>query len=155
VPLLLLPLTLLESRRRGRSLGLLSLLGAGLALAALAEVRYGTLGGSLGGSISRQINELSSISLPFRVTQLGLAQRPATLLVGLAFVAAYVWLLREAWHGRARLGLCACLLLLALPWLQPWYALWAVPLAAVEEDTLARLAALALSAYFLRDALPI
>ena len=46
-------------------------------------------------------------------------------------------------------------MLLATSWLQPWYAIWALPLAAIEEDTLARVLAVALSAYFLRDAIPI
>ena len=71
------------------------------------------------------------------------------------FAGAYVWLLVEAWRGRARLGLCAGLLLLATPWLVPWYAVWAVPLAAVEEDAAARWLALGLSAYLLRDAVPL
>ncbi len=46
---------------------------------------------------------------------------------------AFVWLLREAWRGRARLALAAGLLLVATPWLVPWYAVWAVPLAAIER----------------------
>ena len=73
----------------------------------------------------------------------------------LAFVVAYAWLAWQAWRGRARLALASCLLLLATSWLQPWYAIWALPLAAIEEDTLARVLAVALSAYFLRDAIPI
>ena len=73
-------------------------------------------------------------------------------LLAVLFAGAYVWLLVEAWRGRARLGLCAGLLLLATPWLVPWYAVWAVPLAAVEEDAAARWLALGLSAYLLRDA---
>ena len=68
---------------------------------------------------------------------------------------AYLWLLREAWRGRARLGLAAGLVLLATPWLVPWYAVWAVPLAAVEEDQPAAWLAVALSAYLLRDAVPL
>jgi hypothetical protein len=72
-----------------------------------------------------------------------------------AFAVAYLWLLREAWRGRARLALTAGLLLVCTAWLVPWYAVWAVPLAAVEEDRTARVLALALSAYLLRDAVPI
>jgi hypothetical protein len=71
------------------------------------------------------------------------------------FGVAYLWLLREAWRGRARLALTAGLLLVATSFLRPWYAVWAVPLAAVEEDRLARLLALGLSAYLLRDAVPL
>ena len=51
--------------------------------------------------------------------------------------------------------LSAGLLLVATPWLIAWYAVWAVPLAAVEEDRAARLLALGLSAYLLRNAVPL
>ena len=81
-----------------------------------------------------------------------LSPQPA---VAAAFVGAYAWLLREAWRGRVRLALTACFLLICTSWLVPWYAVWAVPLAAVEEDRTARILALALSAYMLRDAVPI
>jgi hypothetical protein len=62
---------------------------------------------------------------------------------------------REAWRGRARLGLAAGLLLCAVPYLAPWYAVWAVPLAAAEEDRSAQWLALALSAYLLRQTVPL
>ena len=90
-----------------------------------------------------------------RLAQLGLPESVAATLLAVLFAGAYVWLLVEAWRGRARLGLCAGLLLLATPWLVPWYAVWAVPLAAVEEDAAARWLALGLSAYLLRDAVPL
>jgi hypothetical protein len=63
--------------------------------------------------------------------------------------------LREASLGRARLALTAGLLLVTTSWLLPWYAVWAVPLAAVEEDRAARWLALGMSAYLLRDAVPL
>jgi hypothetical protein len=40
-------------------------------------------------------------------------------------------------HQMARLALATGLLVLASPWVLPWYAVWIVPLAAVEEDRLA------------------
>ena len=89
------------------------------------------------------------------LSQLGLSEDVAAGLLAAFFAVAYLWLLREAWRGRARLGLCAGLVLLATTWLVPWYAVWAVPLAAVEDDTVARWLALGLSAYLLRDAVPI
>jgi hypothetical protein len=47
-------------------------------------------------------------------------------------------------------------LLVATPWLVPWYAVWPVSLAAFEDDDpLARGLALVLSAYLLRDAVPL
>jgi hypothetical protein len=43
----------------------------------------------------------------------------------------------------------------SLAWLMPWYAIWSVALAAWEEDRLARLLALVLTLYLLRDAIPL
>jgi hypothetical protein len=71
------------------------------------------------------------------------------------FAVGYAWLLLEAWRGRARLALCAGFLLLTTSWLVPWYAVWVVPLAAIEDDRAARLLAVGLSAYLLRGAVPL
>ena len=65
------------------------------------------------------------------------------------------WLAREAWRGRARLGLAGCLLLATTPWLTPWYAIWALPLAAAEEDRRAQLIGLGFCAYLLPQAIPL
>jgi hypothetical protein len=47
------------------------------------------------------------------------------------------------------------LALLATPWLVPWYAAWAVPLAAAEDDAEAQLITLAVCAYLLPQAVPL
>ena len=70
-------------------------------------------------------------------------------------LVAYAWLAREAWRGRARLGLAACAALLAVPYLVVWYVVWAVPLAAAEDDEPAGLLSLALCAYLLRQTIPL
>ena len=57
-------------------------------------------------------------------------------------------------RGRARLGLAAGSLLLATPYLAPWYLVWAAPLAAAEDDGRAQLLVLALSAYLLPQTIP-
>ena len=90
------------------------------------------------------------------LTQLGLRHRYAVVIGGLVFLAVYVVLLRSAWRtGRARLSLAATALCLTSSLLRPWYALWPLALAAVEEDELAAVAAIALSAYVLfADAVP-
>jgi hypothetical protein len=72
-----------------------------------------------------------------------------------AFGVAYLWLAKQAWHGRARLGLAAGFLLCATPYLVPWYAIWALPLAASEDDPPAQWLAVAISAYLLRQRVPI
>jgi hypothetical protein len=89
------------------------------------------------------------------VSSLGIPHDVAVGLFIALFVLGYLWLLRQAWRGRARLALCADLLLLTTPWLIAWYAVWAVPLAAVEEDRAARLLALGLCAYLLANAVPL
>jgi len=59
--------------------------------------------------------------------------------------------------GWLALTMCVAsgLLLLGTPWLLPWYAVWAVPLAAVEEDMAAWIMTLVLCAYLLPDRVPI
>jgi hypothetical protein len=79
----------------------------------------------------------------------------AIAVFAVAFVVAYAWLAREAWRGRARLGLATCALLFAAPYLVVWYVVWALPLAAAEDDEPAALLSLALCVYLLRQTIPI
>lgn len=155
VAVVFLPLRALEARRTGREVRHLGLALAAVALAALATWRYGFawLGalGPLAGHLERQ----SRYSVPNRIADLGISETAAAWLFAALFALGYLWLLHEARQGRARLGLTAGLLLVATPWLAPWYAVWAVPLAAIEEDRLARWLAVALSAYLLRDTVPL
>ena len=124
-------------------------------LVAIATIRYGTAWISAFGPLADNLRDQARYSIPNRLAQLGLPEPAAATGLAVLFAIAYVWLLYEAWRGRARLALCAGLLLLATPWLVPWYAVWAVPLAAIEEDPPARWLALGLSAYLLRDAVPL
>ena len=106
---------------------------------------------------SRRISpsDRAKYAIPTRIASLGLPEGAVAIVFALTFVVAYAWLLREAWRGWARLALTAGILLVCTSWLVPWYAVWAVPLAAVEEDRTARVLALALSAYLIRVAVPI
>jgi hypothetical protein len=70
-------------------------------------------------------------------------------------VLALPWLVRNARRGRPRLSIATILLLLATPWLLPWYTGWVVPLAALEEDRLAWALAIAFTAYLLPDGVPL
>ena len=74
---------------------------------------------------------------------------PGRAAVGLA------WLAREALAGPRYLGLAGCLLLATTPWLTPWYTIWALPLAAAEDDRRAQLVALGFCAYLLPQTIPI
>ena len=155
IPLLFLPLRLLEARRTGRRVDHLGFAAAAAVLVVLAGWRYGTswlAAGPLGRNV---VGERSSYSLPGRLAALGVPESAALALFAGLFGLAYLWVIREAWRGRARLGLAAGLLLLATPFLRPWYTAWVVPLAAVEEDRAARWLALGLSAYLLPAAIPL
>jgi hypothetical protein len=97
----------------------------------------------------------TSYALPARLEQLGL---PHGAAFGVALTIAVFGLLvlaRRAHHGDARLGRAACLVLATTPYLAVWYLAWAVPLAAAEEDRVARIAALALTAYLLPQTIPL
>ncbi len=84
------------------------------------------------------------------LSEAGLRHRDAVVVAGLVFVAVYVVLLRNAWRtGRGRFSLAATALCLTSSLLRPWYALWPVALAALEEDAVAAVAAFALSGYLL------
>jgi hypothetical protein len=155
VALVFLPLRALEARASGRGVRHLGFAVAAAAIIAVATWRYGVHWLEAFGPLSDNLTRQAQYSLPNRLSGLGPSQDAAAWLTGGLFALAYLWLLREAWRGRARLGLAAGLLLLATPWLLPWYAVWAVPLAAVEEDRAASCLALGLSAYLLRDAVPL
>jgi len=151
IPLALLPLYLLADRRNRRAVAGTALAAAG-AFALLAFALFGSRWLSAFGPLAHQAHTETSMSIG---RKLGLSPN-AAMVVGAAILAGgYAWLLRSAWRGRARIALAAGLLVLTTPWLLPWYAVWTVPLAAVEEDWTARLLALALCAYLLPGRLPL
>jgi Glycosyltransferase family 87 len=155
VPLFFLPLRALEARHAGRTLVHGGTLVTGALVLAVATWRYGIHWADAFGPLARNAGLRTRFALPSRLEQVGVPGNVAVVLFAGAFVVAYAWLLREAWRGRARLGLAAGLLLLAVPYLAPWYLAWAVPLAAVEEDRPARWLSLALCAYLLPQTVPI
>jgi Glycosyltransferase family 87 len=155
IPLVLLPLRAAEARASGRRVGHLGLAAAAAGVAGLATWRYGLSWLTAFGPLARNANAETRFALPHRLGQLGLPQWLSVGLLLLAFAVAYGWLLRLAWRGHARLGLAAALLLLAVPYLAPWYLAWALPLAAADDDRLAQWLTLALTAYLLPQTVPI
>jgi hypothetical protein len=156
VPLLFLPLRLLEGRHESRRVDHRGFAIAAGVIVAIATFSYGAHWvGAAGPLATNVVQDRARYAIPVRVASLGISESAVAAAFALGFAVAYAWLLREAWRGRARLGLTAGLLLVATPWLLPWYAVWAVPLAAIEEDPPARWLAVALSAYMLRDAVPL
>jgi len=155
VPLLLLPLRALEARAMRRRVGHAGFAVAAIVIAAAAFLSYGTGWLHAFGPLARNANHETRWALPHRLQQLGVPHNVAIALFALAFAVAYAWLAREARRGRARLGLATCALLLALPYLVVWYVVWAVPLAAAEDDEAAGLLSLVICAYLLRQTIPL
>jgi hypothetical protein len=150
IPLLFLGLRAVEARRTMRPVRHAGFALAVGALVALATWRYGSHWLDAAGPLARNANLESRYAIPHR-----LGGHTAALVFAGLFAVAYAWLLLEAARGRARLGLCAGLLLVATPWLVPWYAVWAVPFAAIDDDRAAQVLALGFTGYMLRIAIPL
>ena len=155
VAVVFLPLQVLETRVRRRAWSWLGFGLAALVLVAVASSRFGWHWLAAFGPLARNANRETQFALPHRLKELGVPHDVALALFGAAFAAGYLWLARQAWRGRARLGLAAGFLLCASPYLVPWYTVWALPLAASEDDPPAQWLAVALTAYLLRQRVPI
>jgi alpha-1,6-mannosyltransferase len=155
IPLVLLPLRVLEARTTGRRVGHMGFALAAISTVVLATWQYGTSWIEAFGPLARNAGDTTSFALPGRLTDLGVPKAVALSLAGAAFVVAYVWLARQARRGNARVALAAGLLLTCSPYVTPWYLAWVVPLAAIEDDGAARLLALALTAYLLPQTIPV
>jgi len=155
VPLLLLPLRMLEARATRRRVGHLGFGVTAVVVAALATWRYGLAWLDAFATLWGSANRETRFAFPHRLEQLGLPDAVAVALLAAAFVLAYLLLARSAARGRARLAAATVALLVATPYLAPWYLAWAVPLAAAEDDEWSGLATLALGAYLLRQTVPI
>jgi len=154
VPLLFLPLHLLEARATGRRVGLVGFAIASAAVLALATWRYDWHWLSAFGPLAANAAEETSYSIPSRLQEAGLPRPVALGLCFGGFAAAYAMLLRRARRGEERLALAGGIFLLATPWLAAWYTAWIVPLAAAEEDRVARGLAFALCVYLTPQAVP-
>ncbi len=150
VPLLLLPLHLLEQRAKGRSVRYLTLGASLFCAAAVASIAFGPHWLRAATPLAHLARQGSHSAIPQRLS-FGLPHGIALDAAAAALAAAYALLLRSAAHGRARLGLAAGIILIASPYLVSWYTIWAVPLAAAEEDGAAQLLSLGLCAYLLRQ----
>jgi hypothetical protein len=121
----------------------------------IATWRYGLDWLRVVGPIADNAVLETSYALPSRLEQLGVPHGASLALALTVAVAGLAWLARDAHRGELRLGRAACLVLLTTPYLAVWYLAWAVPLAASDEDRVARVAALALTAYLLPQTIPL
>jgi uncharacterized membrane protein len=148
VVLAVFPLKLLSAERRQALLLMLGFLVAAAVMVAIACVFFGTAWITALGTFTHR---RSDWAIPSRLQQVGLPR-------WLAYVPLLVMLpllVRSARGGKPRMGLASIGILVATPWLLPWYAAWAVPLAAVEEDRVAWVVSLAFCAYILSDGIPL
>lgn len=155
VPLVFLALRAAEARASGRRVGHAGFAAAAGVVLGLATWRYGLDTYRAFGPLARNAEGQTSYALPHRLEQLGLPHGLTLVLAVAVLIAGMAWLARDALRGRARLGLAACLLLATTPWLAPWYAIWALPLAAAEDDRRAQLVALGFCAYLLPQTIPL
>ena len=155
IPLVFLALRAVAARATGRRVGHVGFAALMVVLLGLATLRYGFDWLRSFGPLARNAEEQSSYAIPHRLEQLGVPHDATLVLATAALVLGLAWLAREAWRGRVRLGLAGCLLLATTPWLTPWYAIWALPLAAAEDDRRAQLLALAFCAYLLPQTIPL
>ena len=155
VPLVFFGLRAVAARAAHRPVGHAGFAVVVAAIVGLASWRYGIDWVRSFGPLARNAAEQSSYALPHRLEQLGVPHGVTLVLAVAALAAGLLWLAREASRGRVRLGLAGCLLLATTPWLTPWYAIWAVPLAAAEDDRRAQLISLGFCAYLLPQAIPL
>jgi hypothetical protein len=155
VPIVFFGLRAVSARAARRRVAHAVFAGSALAFFVLATWRYGVDWLRAFGPLARNAEGQTSYALPRRLEQLGVPHEVALGLAAAVLLAGLAWLAREAARGRERLGLAGCLLLATTPWLAPWYTIWAVPLAAAEEDRRAQLVALAFCAYLLPQTIPL
>ena len=155
IPLVFFALRTVEARASGRRVSHLGFALAAAVVAAIATARYGVDWLRAFGPLARNAEGQTSYALPHRVEQLGVPHAVALGLAAAALVLGLAWLARETLAGRTRLGAAGCLQLAATPWLAPWYVIWALPLAAAEEDRRAQLVALGFCVYLLPQTIPL
>ena len=136
-----LALLLLQRPRRGVWLGAAA---AAVAVATASTAIFGGAWLSAGAQLSRRE---ARFGLPARLEAIGLPGFAAHGLALAVLAAGAVYLARR----RPSLSLGASLLVFTSPWVLPWYATWAVALAAVEEDVAAQVVAVGLALYLLPD----
>lgn len=146
LPLVLLPFSL--AARRTNALRIT--LGFAAAAAVICMSAFAFFGTAWLDALLPFAHRHSAYAFPSRLAEFGLPGWLALLPLALGLP----WLARAAARGRPRLALGTLLMLFASPWLLPWYGVWAVSLAAVEEDAAACVLALALSAYLLPNRVP-
>ena len=149
IPVVFFALRVLEAKRDRRRVAHVTFAVTAAVAVGLATLLYGPHWLGAAGPLAANAEGQSGYALPHRLEQLGLPHRFTLVLAAAVFAVGLVWLARRARRGEPALARAGCLMLVTTPWLVPWYAVWAVPLAAAEEDRRAQIMAFALCAYLL------
>jgi hypothetical protein len=145
------PFVMLGARRRGAALA-----GAAAALAAVAVASVAAFGGDAAGFVrttKEQQDLVATASLPNQIGRwLGLGGlTPGLRALAIAVLAAaLIVLVVRTWRGAdwiASAGWATLALLATSAWLMPWYAVWALPFAALGRSRRLTLATVAFCAY--------
>jgi alpha-1,6-mannosyltransferase len=136
-------------------------LGALMLLAIVAVLGFGSHALGFAAALSEQQQLIATHSIPAETARLlGLSGVPAwwrhLFLGGFALVLAItLWRTARGADWRAMAGWTTLALLLSTAWLLPWYAIWALPLAAIADSRRLRVATLVLCMYAILIHLPL
>jgi hypothetical protein len=144
-----------EARAARRPVAHFAFAAAALGVALAATWRYGVEWLRAFAPLAQNADTSTSYALPSRLELLGLPRPVALGLAAAVLLGGLALLARRAHRGEPYLGRTGCLLVATTPYLAPWYAVWAVPLAGADDDPPAQLAALALCAYLLPQTVPL
>lgn len=154
IPLVLLPLRA-AAHRRERRFGYAGFAAAALVLVTVSSAFYGDDWLRAFLPLTKDLASGSRDSVERLLRFAGASRATLAWVLAGGFAVAYAALLAVARSRRTRLGLTVVLLLVATPWILPWYVSWALPLAAAEEDGTALGLAVALSGYLLEAHAPL
>jgi len=159
---LVLPFLLLApDRTRERLPAAVSALVSLAALVALGLIGFGTHALGFLGAVGEQQQLVAVHSVPAETARLvGLSGTPTwwrhVFIAAFAVVLAFaLWRTARGTSWRVAAGWTTLALLLATAWLLPWYAIWALPLAAVSGNRRLRAATLVICAYAVLIHLPL
>lgn len=159
---LVLPFVVLAPARwRERASVAVSAVGAIVLLAVVAAVGFGTHAFGFLGALGEQQQLVATHSIPAETARLvGLSGVPGwwrhLFVAGLAVVLVLtLWRTARGADWRAMAGWATLALLLSTSWLLPWYAIWALPLAALADSRRLRAATLVVCAYAILIHLPL
>ncbi len=159
---LVLPFVVLAPSRWRERMGVAaSAIGALALLALVAVVGFGAHAFGFVGALGEQQQLIATHSLPAETARwVGLSGLPAwwrdLFVAGFLVVLAFtLWRTARGADWRAMAGWATLALLLSTAWLLPWYAIWALPLAALADSRRLRAATLLFCAYAILIHLPL